>query len=177
MKLQIIKKAWEVKDKTIDRYEYEYCPNDYWQQVYAESEGQAKQQCKERNSYKTISVRRDKQNDIVLHEGDEGLRSVIIRLQKENDQRTDRKKKVLQFPETEMFYIQKGYVGNSCYWWALGSSGYTTDLNKAQKYTRKEVLLRFITSHPDNKIWPASHVETKISKQVDSQYLNYKYCA
>ncbi len=81
----------------------------------------------------------------------------------------------MRFPETEMFYVQKGYVGNSCLWWALGNNGYTTDILKAEKYTREEILKSFVGLSNENRIWLASHVETKISSQVDSQHLDYNF--
>ena len=40
-----------------------------------------------------------------------------------------------------MFFLQNetaGYVGNSPLWWRDGGSGYTDNLNEAQKFTEKE---------------------------------------
>jgi hypothetical protein len=40
----------------------------------------------------------------------------------------------------KMYYIQNGYVGNAILWWGIDSRGYTTDINKAGKYTKEETL-------------------------------------
>jgi hypothetical protein len=40
----------------------------------------------------------------------------------------------------KLFYIQDGWVGNSCLWWAIDSKGYTTDIRKAGKYTHKQTM-------------------------------------
>ena len=41
----------------------------------------------------------------------------------------------------KLYYIKtQGYVGNCVLWWRLKSQGYTTDLNKAQKYTNDEAF-------------------------------------
>ncbi len=171
--LPILKKAYQVKDSTVG-WEFD-APDENWERVYAKTAGEAKTLCRNSNSFITTRAKRAKGSDIVLHEGHETERWRILEALKEDKRREERLLKVMQFPETEMFYVQKGYVGNSCYWWGLGNCGYTTDLNKAEKYTREDILKYFIGRSDENKIWAASHVEERVSRQVDSQHLDYKF--
>ncbi len=173
MELTIVKKAYEVKDPTVDR-DY-YTADGGWETVFAKSYGQAKMKCNDKNRFIDVKARRAKGSDIVLYDGYETTRWSVLESIKENKRREKRLLDVMRFPETEMFYVQKGYVGNSCYWWALGNRGYTTDLNKAEKYDREDILKHFIGRSEENKIWAASHVETKVSRQVDSQHLDYEF--
>ncbi len=173
MELQIIKKAYEVKDPSVG-WDND-APDENWEIVFAKTSGEAKTMCSEKNSFLTVKVRRLKNADIVLHEGNEIARWKILEALKEDKRIEDRLLKVMRFPETEMFYVQNGYVGNSCYWWALGSRGYTTDIDKAQKYDREDILKRFIGRSDEHKIWSASHVEANVSRQVDSQHLDYQF--
>ncbi len=173
MKLTIVKKAYNVKDPTV-QWDY-YSPNDNWQKVFAKTAGEAKTWCSEKNSFITTKARRAKGSDIVLYDGQETERWRVLEALAEDKRREERLLKVMRFSENEMFYVQKGYVGNACYWWALGNRGYTTDLSKAEKYTREDILKHFIGRSEENKIWAASHVLTKISQQVDSQHLDYEF--
>jgi len=173
--LPVVKKAYFVKDPTVWEGG-EYCPpEEGWELVYANNLGLAKQLCTEtRGIYTNIRGRRSPGNDIILYNGTEIKRYILQENQKEADRIRERTNKVVLYPETEMFYIQaRGFVGNSCLWWALGGSGYTTDIEKAQKYTRKEVLDRFVKGREHDKIWPVSHVDTVVKKHVDAQYLDY----
>ena len=169
--LVILKKAWEVKDPTVWNDTYE-ARDENWQTVYSDNVTGAKAQCHEREQYLNIRARRAKMADVVLYDGTEVVRGKLLRQIAEEVRIEQRKQSVLKFPETEMFYIQNGYVGNSVMWWGLGSAGYTTDITKAQKYTRSEVLERFVSGRKEDRIWAASHVETKIKQHVDAQGLD-----
>lgn len=172
--LQIVKKAWKVIDPVIQDH---YISEENWETVYAETAGEAKTKCSEKENYINVKCRRSEPNDIVLHEGNEIVRHKLEHDIEETKRIRFRKNKVLSFPETEMFYIQNGYVGNSVSWWGLESRGYTTDITKAQKYTRQEVLKRFVNAREEDRIWAASHVDQHISQHVDSQYLNHQFVA
>jgi len=41
---------------------------------------------------------------------------------------------------TDEFYLQCGYSGNDLLFWKKGRSGYTTNLDDAHVFTRKEAL-------------------------------------
>lgn len=70
------------------------------------------------------------------------------------------------------FYLQdsRSYVGNDVLWWAHGGNGYTTDLSKAQIYT-KEDAQRMHTSRPSDIPWPKPYIDAKTRPAVDMQYI------
>lgn len=75
-----------------------------------------------------------------------------------------------------MYYIQNGYVGNAMCWWGLNSRGYTTDINKAQRYTAEEA--ENIIKRPQDIAWECDHIDNNLDARktiIDSQYLNYDY--
>ena len=167
---KIVKKAWEVIDPTL--YDGIYELEHGWQPVYAESAGKAKQKCSEKESYINVKCRRIRGCDIVLHSGTEirreYLQQEIIKMERVN--------KISKFPDDELFYIQNGFVGNSILWWALQDRGYTSDIDRAQTYTKAEVLKYFLNnSDRQDKIWCASHVQQHIKKHVEHQYLDSQY--
>ena len=47
-----------------------------------------------------------------------------------------------QLSVDELFYLQdsRDYVGNDILWWGLGCNGYTTNLLKAETFTKEEAL-------------------------------------
>lgn len=70
------------------------------------------------------------------------------------------------------FYIQdsRDYVGNDMLFWALGGNGYTTDLRKAQVYTKAEAVRQHemrITDIP----WPKAYIDGKTRPAVDFQHV------
>ena len=70
------------------------------------------------------------------------------------------------------FYLQdsRGYVGNDVLWWAKDGNGYTTDLSKAQTYTKEEAQ-RMHTSRPSDIPWPKPYIDAKTRPAVDMQYI------
>jgi len=70
------------------------------------------------------------------------------------------------------FYLQdsRGYVGNDVMWWAQGGNGYTTDLSKAQTYT-KEDAQRMHNSRPSDIPWTKAYIDGKTRPAVDMQYI------
>ena len=73
----------------------------------------------------------------------------------------------------ELYYIiakSSGYVGNSPLFWALGGSGFTCHLTKAQLYSKKDAME--IHNSRDTDIPVAeSMINAIASLQIDSQYL------
>ncbi len=172
----IINKAWEVTDPTIQRdyYDRQYM----WEVVYAESAGKAKLKCTDVDgSYINIKARRCRYHDIIFDKGQEIKRGQLEKSIRDMEIKNKRTEKVLSFPEDEMFYVQNGYVGNSVSWWRLENNGYTCDLDKAQKYTRQQILEQFVNGREEDRIWAASHVEQHIRQHVDSQYLDSNFVA
>lgn len=75
-----------------------------------------------------------------------------------------------------MYYIQYGYIGNAICWWGENSRGYTSDINKAGKYTKEET--EKIIQRPEDIAWPCDYIDNAIEAQkliIDSQYLNPTY--
>lgn len=71
----------------------------------------------------------------------------------------------------EKFYIHNGdYVGNSMLWWALGSNGYTTDLDKAEKYSLDEA--KAICKEGKHTAYPVDYISKRVSKSVDIQNIS-----
>lgn len=70
------------------------------------------------------------------------------------------------------FYIQdsRDYVGNDMLFWALGGNGYTTDLRKAQVYSKADAVKQHemrITDIP----WPKDYIDAKTRPAVDFQHV------
>ena len=68
--------------------------------------------------------------------------------------------------EAECFYVQNlraGYVGNSPMFWAKGGNGYTSYIDKAERFTAKDALE--LLEHDPNKwqVWPAAAVHRRQS--------------
>lgn len=74
----------------------------------------------------------------------------------------------------QKFYLQdkRQYVGNDILWWAKDGKGYTTDLSKAEVFT-KDKALRQHECRPDIDIpWPKQYVDSKTRPAVDMQYVD-----
>lgn len=85
--------------------------------------------------------------------------------------------KPLKTKEEKMYYIQSGYVGNAILWWAKDSKGYTTEINKAGKYTKERA--KEIIQTPQHKAWECNHIDKTIAAHkhtIDAQYLNRRNC-
>lgn len=76
-----------------------------------------------------------------------------------------------------MYYIQSGFIGNAALWWAIDSKGYTTEIDKAGKFSKEEA--KEIINRPQDRAWECSHIDTCIEARkiiIDVQYLNIKKC-
>lgn len=171
----MIKKAYKVY--SFEEYKNYFPPLDITDciTVFAETNQKAKTKYLEShpfNDYIDLRAKRYPQHDLI-----DGIYRWILDADAE---RAAKKAKRVEFLESQseetMFYIQNGYVGNSVLFWALGGSGYTSNVEKAQKYTKEEVLNKFVGGREEDRIWVASHVESKISKHVDMQYLENEFC-
>jgi len=86
-------------------------------------------------------------------------------------------KKAKMKKEDKQFYIQNGWVGNAILWWGIDSKGYTTEIDKAGRYTYEEA--KKIIQRPEDKAWECKHVDEclKAHKRIiDGQYLDSKKC-
>lgn len=79
--------------------------------------------------------------------------------------------KIHQYIE-EQYYIHSGdYVGNAMLWWALDSKGYTTDLDKAQKFSLDEAKL-ILNNKRGDVAYSVDYINHRTSKTVDMQYIS-----
>ena len=71
----------------------------------------------------------------------------------------------------EKYYIHSGdYVGNSMLWWALEGKGYTTDLDKAEKYSMDDA--KDICKDGKNTAYLVDYINRRVSKSVDMQNIS-----
>lgn len=73
----------------------------------------------------------------------------------------------------ELYFLQdsRGTVGNSLMWWAGDGNGYSSDLSKADLYTRDEAIAKH-RSRPSDVPWPQHYVTARQRIVVDMQYLD-----
>lgn len=71
------------------------------------------------------------------------------------------------------YYLQdsRGYVGNDMLFWAKNGQGYTTDLRKAQVYTKDEAVRQHQCRETDIP-WPKEYIDSKTRPAVDVQYVS-----
>ena len=77
----------------------------------------------------------------------------------------------------KLYYIQNGYVGNAILWWAIDSKGYTTEIDKAGKYTKEQA--KSIIKRPQDIAWECNYVDKNLiahKRIIDGQYLDRKKC-
>jgi hypothetical protein len=186
--LPIIRKAYKVWHRgMLDRNPYEGYEIETLPVTFANSPGEAKANAREvddfsidgePHAFTDLKVIRAKGEDIIqTPEGQEIRRSLYGQRLKEAARIKERTEKVNRFPDDALFYIQNGYVGNAVCWWGLNSAGYVTNIDKAQTYSKAEVLERFVNGREEDRIWEASHVRQAIKRVVDSQFLDPAYVA
>lgn len=88
----------------------------------------------------------------------------------------EQKKSAIEaMPEDTMFYFQSyGFVGNCLNLWAKGGGGYTTHVDKAEKYTKQQTLGQLGCKRTQDTFWVASEIESKAYLMVDAQLLDIK---
>lgn len=75
------------------------------------------------------------------------------------------------------YYIQNtnaGFIGNSIVFWALGSNGYTSKLDNAEKFDYEEAK-KICQGNPEkNKAWSVDYIDSNkgTARVTDSQYLD-----
>jgi hypothetical protein len=73
---------------------------------------------------------------------------------------------------SSLFYLQdsRSYVGNDVLWWAKDGKGYTTDLSKAEVYT-KEDAVRQNQCRGSDIPWPKEYIDARTRPAVDMQFI------
>ncbi len=73
---------------------------------------------------------------------------------------------------TDEFYLQdsRSYVGNDMLFWAKDGNGYTTDLRKAEVYSRADAVAQHQSRETDIP-WPKDYIDAKTRPAVDVQYV------
>lgn len=73
----------------------------------------------------------------------------------------------------ELFYLQdkRSYVGNDILWWAKNGQGYTTDLSRAEVYTKDDAIAQHKCRETDVP-WPKEYIDSKTRPAVDMQYVD-----
>jgi hypothetical protein len=180
MKLEIVKKAYRVKDpksyfNSLDTNYYHNPDDAHWEYVHAESREKAKLMCTEYDNYINIVAQRVKSNDIVIFEGNETRRGTVMEILTSRKALAIRIASILRFPEDELFYVQSGYSGDIIFWWGLNSCGHTTNIDKAQTYTREYVIKYLLNGKDNEKVWAASHIKQHITQTVNSEHLDYTF--
>jgi len=72
----------------------------------------------------------------------------------------------------QLFYLQdsRDYVGNDMLFWAKNNCGYTTDLRKAEVYTKEQAVAQNRCRETDIP-WPKDYIDAKTRPAVDMQYV------
>ena len=80
--------------------------------------------------------------------------------------------KLQQGLSEQLFYLQdkRSYVGNDVIWWAKDGNGYTTDLSKANVYTKGDAIAQHNMRETDIP-WPKEYIDAKTRPAVDMQYI------
>jgi hypothetical protein len=73
---------------------------------------------------------------------------------------------------SDLFYLQdsRSYVGNDLLFWAKDGCGYTTDVSKAEVYSREEAQQQHNSRETDIP-WPKDYIDQKTRPAVDHQYV------
>jgi hypothetical protein len=73
---------------------------------------------------------------------------------------------------SDLFYLQdsRSYVGNDMLFWAIDGKGYTTDLRKAQVYTKDEAVAQHRRRETDIP-WPKDYIDARTRPAVDMQHV------
>ena len=70
----------------------------------------------------------------------------------------------------EQYYLQdaRQSVGNAMLWWAKGSRGYTTDLTKAEVFSKTDAYLHHLDRETDIP-WSRTYIDSVAAPTVDMQ--------
>ena len=183
--MEIIKKAYKVWHRgMLNHNPYEGYTIDSLPVVYANSPSEAKSKAYEPNDfyldgkehkYTDLRVRRAKGDDVIKYGDVEISRAILDMRLREEERINARRKKIERYPDDATFYVQNGYVGNAVLWWGLDSRGYVCAIEKAQLYTKKEIIDDFLNSREEDVIWESKHVKNCLKVIVESQLLERNY--
>ena len=69
------------------------------------------------------------------------------------------------------YYMQdrRQYVGNCMLWWAKDCNGYTTDIDKAEIFSKKDAI-EIANNRKTDIPWEKEYIDKRIKKHVDMQY-------
>jgi rubrerythrin len=69
------------------------------------------------------------------------------------------------------FYLQdsRTYVGNDIVFWATNGNGYTTDVSKAEVYSKDDAVMQHRIRETDIP-WPKEYIDARTRPAVDMQY-------
>lgn len=72
----------------------------------------------------------------------------------------------------DAFYLQdsRDYIGNDMLFWAKDGKGYTTDMRRAQVYTKAEAVAQHQRRETDIP-WPKDYIDARTRPAVDMQYV------
>lgn len=75
----------------------------------------------------------------------------------------------------ELFYLQdkRQCVGNDMLWWAKESKGYTTDISKAQLFSR-EFAFSYLDNRSTDIPWPKEYIDARIRPVVDMRHVDHE---
>lgn len=182
--MEILEKAFVVWHRgMLDENPHEGYTMDSLPIVYAKSHGEAKSKASEPHDFKLygeypkftdLKARRAIGADKVMFEGNKITRwqmEAKISTQKRNDVR---RSKIESYPDAATFLVQNGFCGNYLIFWQEGG-GYTSDISKAEIFTKDEILSRFIGGREQDRIWESSHLNEHVSKCVDIQKLDGEF--
>ena len=179
--MKIVKKAYRVWVHS-HIGEYPVFSPEQVEPVYAKSVAEAKYQCDmwdaknedgDKARWIDIKCRRAPEYDKIEYNGELMDRSWYqYKLAQEK-----RNKILMGLDDGDMYYVQdaRNYVGNSVLWWGLNSSGYVTDIAKAHKYTKEEIVKRFTDGRETDIVWSAKHIEANLKQHVDRQSIKKEY--
>lgn len=72
---------------------------------------------------------------------------------------------------SSQFYLQdsRSYVGNDMLFWAKDGKGYTTDMSRAEVYTKEMAVAQHQRRETDIP-WPKDYIDARTRPAVDMQY-------
>lgn len=147
---------------------WKYCPS-----VYATGPGQAKQISTEWRDWSLDSYqdadftdlycRRYPADDLLEVDGEQVIRHIYTEKKADDEYRA----KLNNLPD-QLYLIRaidKGFRGNYPVWWGPNSTGYTTDFNKAGRYSKWDVVQ--ICKKGQQEPWPESCLQKHLVTVVN----------
>ena len=133
---------------------------------YYEIEGEPHRYCH-------LRARRAYDYDLILHKDKSVVRHHVeseIERKKMIDAKID---KLRDYGKDVIYYVQSGYSGNSLILHATGHRGYTSDIDKAHKWSSNEIIGHILSGGHNDRIWPAHELHKAITRTANSEKLDY----